>query len=112
MVRCANLRLNPPKGLGCIMLAPETTNQRSWLDTSSFSQFRLFVDNGNRFAPFLTLLVLLLPVWLVVAGCGKKQTSSVHEQGPKPEPSQVLVPSENAATTGLPAGQLTLPTGF
>ena len=70
------------------------------------------MKNRNSFAPFLTFLVLLSPVWLVVAGCGNQQTSTVHQQGAKQEPSQALVPSENAATTGSPPGQLALPTGF
>jgi ABC-type amino acid transport substrate-binding protein len=93
-------------------LPPETARQRSRLEASSFSPFKLLGNNRNRFAPFLTFLVLLSPVWLVVAGCGKRQTSTVHKEGLKQEPSQALVPSENAATTGSPPGQLELPTGF
>ena len=70
------------------------------------------MNKRNRFAPFLTFLVLLSSVWFVVAGCEKKQTSTVHKQRLKEEPSQALVPSENAATTGSPPSQLALPTGF
>ena len=100
------------RGLGTFTLTLETTSQRSRLQASNFRASKPLVDSRNCFTPFLTLLVLLSPVWLVIAGCGKKQTSTVHEQRAKQESSPALVPSENAATTGSPPGQLALPTGF
>ena len=54
-----------------------------------------------------TPLRLLLLTWLLVASCQKKQNGATQEQGP----NESVVPSENAATTGIGAGTLTSPTG-
>jgi len=97
--------------MGCTTLAPDGTRQRSKPNISSFSKFRPLTQNRNRLTPFLTLFILLSLVWLVIVGCEKKKTSAVHEQEPKQESSQALVPGENTATTGSP-GELTLPTSF
>jgi membrane-bound lytic murein transglycosylase MltF len=58
-----------------------------------------------------TGLILLVLAWLVVLGCGKPQASAPDRQAQKPESSQALVPSENAAATSSPT-DLVLPTGF
>ena len=61
---------------------------------------------------FLSVRMLLILFSLAcLAACSKRQTSTVHEPGSRPESSQALVPSESAVATDS-SGQLTLPTTF